>query len=90
MISQHISGRLSGGYYCEGAWVGPYPPSLDVFGSYFPAWLICLLVGVLFAVFVNFAQRVLQIKPFKFLGPLFPVSVILIVSIAVWFLFFSS
>jgi hypothetical protein len=70
--------------------IGSRVPSVDVFGSYFPAWLICLLIGVFFAVFVNFAERILQIKPFRFLGPLFPVSVILIVSIAVWFLFFSN
>ena len=70
--------------------IGSRVPSLDVFGSYFPAWLICLLIGVFFAVLVNFAGRILQIRPFRFLGLLFPVSVILIVSIAVWFLFFSS
>ena len=28
---------------CAG--VSPYAPSLDVYGSYFPAWLICLTVG---------------------------------------------
>lgn len=70
--------------------IGSRVPSLDVFGSYFPAWLICLLIGVFFAVLINFAARILQIKPFRFLGLLFPISVILIVSIAVWFLFFSS
>jgi len=70
--------------------IGSRVPSLDVFGSYFPAWLICLLIGVFFAVLINFAGRILQIRPFRFLGLLFPVSVILIVSIAVWFLFFSS
>jgi hypothetical protein len=29
------------------AGISSYAPSLDVYGSYFAAWLICLLVGVI-------------------------------------------
>jgi hypothetical protein len=35
------------------AWIGSYTPSLDVYGSYFPAWLICLMVGVILTIIVS-------------------------------------
>jgi YtcA family len=69
---------------------GVHAPSIDVFGSYFPAWLICLAVGVALTVFTSFAGRVLKIRPFHFLGPFLWVSLILIFSIAVWFLFYAN
>ena len=69
---------------------GVHAPSIDVFGSYFPAWLICLAAGVALTVFTNFAGRVLKVRPFHFLGPFLWVSLILIFSIAVWFLFYAN
>ena len=38
-----------------GSWAGlsSYTPSLDVYGSYFPAWLICLVVGVILTIGVR-------------------------------------
>ena len=70
--------------------VGVHAPSIDVFGSYFPAWLISLAAGVVLTVFVSFAGRMLKIRPFGFLGPLLWVSLILIFSIATWFLFYAN
>jgi YtcA family len=67
-----------------------HAPSIDVFGSYFPAWLISLAAGVALTVFVSFAGRVLKMRPFHFLGPFLWVSLILIFSIAVWFLFYAN
>jgi YtcA family len=70
--------------------VGVHAPSIDVFGSYFPAWLICLAAGVVLTVFTGFAGRVLKIRPFHFLGPFLWASLILIFSIGVWFLFYAN
>jgi hypothetical protein len=69
---------------------GVHAPSIDVFGSYFPAWLICMTAGVALTVFTSFAGRVLKIRPFHFLGPFLWVSLILIFSISVWFLFYAN
>jgi hypothetical protein len=65
-------------------------PSLDVFGSYFPAWLISLAVGVVLTVFVSFAGRILKVRPSGFFGPILWISLILIFSIAIWFLFYAN
>ena len=71
-------------------WIASYAPSLDVYGSYFPAWLICLVVGVLLTVIVSQLGRLFDLSLLRKFGPLIPVSLVLIFSIATWFLFFAS
>ena len=71
------------------AQIGSYAPSLDVYGSYFPAWLICLSVGVILTVLVSLVGRVFDFRLGMF-GPFIPIGLILIFSIATWFLFFAS
>jgi hypothetical protein len=70
--------------------IGAYAPSLDVYGSYFPAWLICLIIGVVLTVLASQIGRVFDLSALRKFGPLIPVSLILIFSIATWFLFFAS
>ena len=64
-------------------------PSIDVFGSYFPAWLISLAIAVVLTVIASSAGHLLGIRVVGFLGFLLCVSLILIFSISVWFLFFA-
>ena len=64
-------------------------PSLDVYGSYFPAWLICLMVGVILTILVSLVGLVFDLGT-RILGPLVPISLILIFSITTWFLFFAA
>jgi YtcA family len=64
-------------------------PSLDVFGSYFPAWLISLVAGIVLTVIAVTVAGLIDIKVPGLLGFLVRVSLILIFSISVWFLFFA-
>jgi hypothetical protein len=64
-------------------------PSIDVFGSYFPAWLISLAAGIVLNVIAGGLGRIIDIKPSGFWGFLLSVSLILIFSISVWFWFFA-
>jgi FtsH-binding integral membrane protein len=72
------------------AWIGSYTPSLDVYGSYFPAWLICLMVGVILTIFVSLIARPFNRGTMRILGFLVTISLILIFSISTWFLFFAA
>lgn len=65
-------------------------PSLDVFGSYFPAWLISLATGIVLTVIAGGIGRLINIRPSGFLSFLINVSLILIFSISVWCWFFAS
>jgi hypothetical protein len=89
MINSNVCYLLSGICYPERALIGSYTPDLDVYGSYFPAWLICLLVGVMLTILVSPIGRVLDLATVRMLGPWVPVSLILIFSITTWFLFFA-
>ena len=64
-------------------------PSIDVFGSYFPAWLISLAAGVVLTVIASGVGRMIDIRPSGLWGFLLSVSLILIFSISVWFCFFA-
>ena len=65
-------------------------PSIDVFGSYFPAWLISLIAGVVLTVVAGALGHLVNYRPTGFLGFLMNVSLILIFSISVWFWFFAG
>ena len=65
-------------------------PSIDVFGSYFPAWLISLAAGIVLTVIAVAVGGLMDIKVPGFLGFVVRVSLILIFSISVWFFFFAS
>jgi hypothetical protein len=64
-------------------------PSMDVFGSYFPAWLISLAAGIVLTVIAGGVARIVDIRPSGLWGFLLSVSLILIFSIFVWFCFFA-
>ena len=65
-------------------------PSLDVFGSYFPAWLISLAAGILLTVVASAVGGLIGIRPSGFLRFIVDISLILIFSISVWFSFFAG
>jgi uncharacterized membrane protein YhaH (DUF805 family) len=65
-------------------------PSLDVFGSYFPAWLLSLSVGVVLTIIAAGAARLMDIRPSGLWALVLSVSLILIFSISMWFLLFAS
>ncbi|MBV8276682.1 MAG: hypothetical protein JO170_15675 [Verrucomicrobia bacterium] len=70
--------------------VASYAPSLDVYGSYFPAWLICLIAGVILTVLASQIGRLFDLSALRKFGPLIPISLILLFSITTWFLFFAD
>jgi YtcA-like protein len=90
MINQTICYLQSAICHSGRALIASYVPSLDVYGSYFPAWLICLIVGVILTILASQIGRLFDVGALRKFGPLIPVSLILIFSIATWFLFFAS
>jgi hypothetical protein len=65
-------------------------PSMDVFGSYFPAWLISLAAGIVLTVIAGSVGRLMDMRLSGLPSFLLNVSLILIFSISVWFWFFAS
>ncbi|MBV8212069.1 MAG: hypothetical protein JOZ08_02440 [Verrucomicrobia bacterium] len=90
MINQTICYLLPANCYPGGALVASYVPSLDVYGSYFPAWLLCLIAGVILTVLASQIGRFFDLSALRRFGPLVPIGLVLIFSITTWFLFFAS
>jgi YtcA family len=65
-------------------------PSIDVFGSYFPAWLLSLLAGVVLTIIAAGAGRLMDLRPSGLRALILSVSLILIFSISIWLWFFAS
>jgi hypothetical protein len=89
MTKSAIRSLLSVAGYGGRPHLASYAPSLDVYGSYFPAWLICLVVGVILSILASLIIHALGLTSLRKFGPLIPLSLILIFSITTWFLFFA-
>jgi len=62
-------------------------PSFDILGSYFPAWLICLVLGVVLSVVIRWLLLRLQIEV------VFPIvvypSLTALFAFGMWLVFYS-
>jgi len=69
---------------CRGA------PSVNVLGSFFPAWMLCIALGV---IGVMVARRIfirLEVEPHLKPRPLIYFCLWMLISVASWLLFFRS
>jgi hypothetical protein len=65
-------------------------PVIDVFGSFFPAWVICLAAGVALTALARQLFALVRLEPH--LGPLILIypSLGLLFTLTVWLLFFRT
>ena len=76
-----LSGMLLGG--CAG------PPTINVVGSYFPAWMLCTLIGLLAAVCLRQTLVLCRLEELLLLPLVTHAAVALAVTLAVWLLWFG-
>ncbi len=69
---------------------GGCDPILNIQGSFFPAWMVCLVVGVSFASGLRYVFAITRIEPY--LGPLVLIypSLALLLTLATWLLFYRA
>jgi hypothetical protein len=64
--------------------------TIDILGSYFPAWMICILSGLTLTLIAHWIIQVSRLKPY--LGPLpliYPCLMIMF-TFATWILFYQN
>jgi hypothetical protein len=69
---------------------GPHSPTVDVLGSYFPAWMICILSGLTLALIAHWIVQVSNLKPYLGPAPLIYSSLTIIFTFATWILFYQN
>ena len=62
----------------------PAAPSIVVFGSYFPAWIVCAILGVVGAVVTRFILARLGIDEFLPLRLVVYLCLAIVVGLGVW------
>jgi YtcA family len=64
-------------------------PSLNILGSFFPAWMLCAVAGILAAVVLRLALLALGINRYLIAPPLTYLSIAVAGTLLVWLLWFG-
>jgi len=67
----------------------PHSPTLDLFGSYFPAWMLCAVVGILTAVIIRQALVVSGIGEYVIAPLLTYAGLAISATLLVWLVWFG-
>jgi hypothetical protein len=64
--------------------------TVDVLGSYFPAWMVCILSGLALTLIAHWIVQVGSLKPYFGPAPLIYSSLMIIFTFATWILFYQN
>ena len=67
-----------------------HSPTVDVLGSYFPAWMVCILSGLALTFVVHWIVQVLNLNPYVGPAPLVYSCLMIIFTFATWILFYQN
>ena len=67
-----------------------HSPTVDVLGSYFPAWMICILSGLTLTLIAHWIFQVGKLKPYIGPAPLIYSCLMIIFTFATWILFYQN
>ena len=64
--------------------------TVDILGSYFPAWMVCVISGLTLTLVAHWIVQVLKLKPYLGPGPVIYSSLMIIFTFATWILFYQN
>jgi branched-subunit amino acid permease len=64
--------------------------TVDVLGSYFPAWMVCILSGLALTLIAHWIVQAGNLKPYFGPAPLIYSSLMIIFTFATWILFYQN
>jgi hypothetical protein len=67
-----------------------HSPTVDVLGSYFPAWMICIVSGLMLTLVAHRIVQVCHLKPYLGPVPLIYSCLMIIFTFAIWILFYQN
>jgi hypothetical protein len=65
-------------------------PTIDILGSYFPAWMVCIITGLTLTLIAHWIVQVCHLKPYLGPAPLIYSSLMIIFTFATWILFYQN
>jgi len=67
-----------------------HAPTTDVLGSYFPAWMLCILSGLVMTLVSHWIIQVRQLKSYIGPGPVIYPCLMLIFTFLTWIVFYQN
>jgi hypothetical protein len=67
-----------------------HSPTVDVLGSYFPAWMICILSGLALTFVAHWIVQVGKLESYLSPAPLIYSCLMIIFTFATWILFYQN
>jgi hypothetical protein len=67
-----------------------HSPTVDVLGSYFPAWLICIVAGLLLTIVTRQVFLLVKLAGHLRPAPLVYLCLMICFTLAVWLFFFQN
>jgi hypothetical protein len=67
-----------------------HSPTIDLLGSYFPAWMVCILSGLALTLIAHWIVQLGNLKPYLGPAPLIYSSLMIIFTFATWILFYQN
>ena len=65
-------------------------PTVDVLGSYFPAWMVCIVSGLTLTLVAHWIVQMCHLKPYLGPAPLIYSCLMIIFTFATWILFYQN
>jgi YtcA family len=69
---------------------GFHSPAIDVLGSYFPAWMICMLIGLALTLIARLVLVALKLDADVRPAPIVYPCLMTVFTLAAWLLFFQN
>jgi hypothetical protein len=67
-----------------------HSPTVDILGSYFPAWMVCIVSGLALTLVAHWIVQVGRLKPYLGPAPLIYSCLMIIFTFATWILFYQN
>ena len=67
-----------------------HSPTVDLLGSYFPAWMVCIISGLTLTLVAHWIVEALHLKSYLGPAPLIYSCLIIIFTFATWILFYQN
>ena len=65
-------------------------PTIDILGSYFPAWMICIVSGLTLTLVSRWLIRAYHLEPYASPAPLIYSSLTIIFTFVTWIIFYQN
>jgi hypothetical protein len=67
-----------------------HSPTVDILGSYFPAWMVCIISGLTLTLVAHWIVQICHLKPYLGPAPLIYSCLMIIFTFATWILFYQN